>query len=211
MSFNMLFLQGFISVLLFKIWYLFRNKENVKWNLPLLLNIIINKLQNFKDQFYVTVSIITYRVIYLSLWELIPAIPASFHYLLRVNDRKTTTRCQICSKLTIKTPKGRQWRRSGVFIVSFEHVSHLVLVFLLLTLNKYLAPGTWIYKGVFRTLSDIMELFAKIVNGYFCKKAVKNTKRSFHFSAFKFLFFDVIVGVINLIEGFLVPSCHQKM
>ena len=28
-----------------------------------------------------------------------------------------------------------QWRRSGVFIVNFEHISHLVLVFLLLTLN----------------------------------------------------------------------------
>ena len=34
-------------------------------------------------------------------------------------------------KLTIKTPEGRQWRRSGVFIVNFEHISRLVLVFLL--------------------------------------------------------------------------------
>ena len=29
----------------------------------------------------------------------------------------------------------RHWRPSGVFIVNFEHISHLVLVFLLLTLN----------------------------------------------------------------------------
>ena len=28
----------------------------------------------------------------------------------------------ICSKLTIKIPKPRHWRRSGVFIVNFEHV-----------------------------------------------------------------------------------------
>ena len=34
-------------------------------------------------------------------------------------------RCEICSKLTIKTPKRRQWRRFGVFIVNFEHISHL--------------------------------------------------------------------------------------
>ena len=34
------------------------------------------------------------------------------------------------SKLTIKTPERRYWRRSGVFIVNFEHISHLVLVFL---------------------------------------------------------------------------------
>ena len=36
---------------------------------------------------------------------------------------------------TIKTPEGRQWRRSGVVIVNFQHISHLALVFLLLTLN----------------------------------------------------------------------------
>ena len=28
-----------------------------------------------------------------------------------------------------------QWRRSGIFIVNFKHISHLVLVFLLFTLN----------------------------------------------------------------------------
>ena len=33
------------------------------------------------------------------------------------------------------TPERRQWRDSGVFIVNFEHISHLVLVFLLLTFN----------------------------------------------------------------------------
>ena len=38
--------------------------------------------------------------------------------------------------LTTKTPKQRQWRRSGVFIVNFEYISHLVLVFLLLTLSR---------------------------------------------------------------------------
>ena len=63
-------------------------------------------------------------------------------YIFKVNNRNTKTRCEICSKLTIKTPERRQWwRRSGVFkwwlrscvfIVSFEHISHLFLVFLLL-------------------------------------------------------------------------------
>ena len=35
--------------------------------------------------------------------------------------------CEICSKLTIKRVEQR--RRSGTFIVNFEHISHLVLVF----------------------------------------------------------------------------------
>ena len=36
----------------------------------------------------------------------------------------------------MKTPEQRHWRRSGVFIVNFEYISHLALVFLLLNLNR---------------------------------------------------------------------------
>ena len=31
------------------------------------------------------------------------------------------------------------WRRSGVFIVNFGHISHLVLVFILLTLGRQMS------------------------------------------------------------------------
>ena len=34
-------------------------------------------------------------------------------------------------------------RRSGIFIVNFEHIPHLVQVFLLLTLNMKLPSGEW--------------------------------------------------------------------
>ena len=60
--------------------------------------------------------------------------PASI-YLLKVNNRNTRTRCEIYSKLITKTQERRHWRLSGVFIANFEHISHLVLVFLLLTLS----------------------------------------------------------------------------
>ena len=59
-------------------------------------------------------------------------------YLLRVNNWGTRTRCEICSKLTIKT---------RVFIVNFEHISHLALGFLLLALGMWLPAwglsGCW--------------------------------------------------------------------
>ena len=45
-------------------------------------------------------------------------------------------RCKICSKLTIKPPKRRHWRRFGIFIVNFEHISHLCSAILLLTLSS---------------------------------------------------------------------------
>ena len=34
----------------------------------------------------------------------------------------------VQSKLTIKTPERRHWRCFGVFIVNFEHISHLTIV-----------------------------------------------------------------------------------
>ena len=57
-------------------------------------------------------------------------------YLLKVNSRNTRTSCEICSKLTVKTPQQRHWRRSGVFIVNFEHIPYLVLASLWLTLSR---------------------------------------------------------------------------
>ena len=41
---------------------------------------------------------------------------------------ETRKRCEICSKLTIRTSERRHWRRSGVFIANIEHISHLFLV-----------------------------------------------------------------------------------
>ena len=62
-------------------------------------------------------------------------------YLLRVNNRNIRTRCEIFSNLTIKTPEQSHWCGSGVFIVNFEHILHLVPVFLLLTLSMQLLAG----------------------------------------------------------------------
>ena len=58
------------------------------------------------------------------------------NYIFKVNNRKTRTRCEMCSKLTIKMAKKHYWRSSGVFIFNFENISHLVPVFLLLTLSR---------------------------------------------------------------------------
>ena len=48
---------------------------------------------------------------------------------------ETLEQCVKYSQVTIKTPERCQWRRSGVFIVNFEHASDIALVFPLLTLN----------------------------------------------------------------------------
>ena len=60
----------------------------------------------------------------------------AYIYLLKFNNRNTRETCEICSKLTIKSPERCHWRRFGVFIVNFENISHLFLMFLLLTLSR---------------------------------------------------------------------------
>ena len=58
-------------------------------------------------------------------------------FLFKVSNRNIGKRCEICSKLRINTSEQSRWQRSDVFIVNFEHISHLILVLLLLTLNSY--------------------------------------------------------------------------
>ena len=43
--------------------------------------------------------------------------------------------CKGCFKLTIKILEKDNWCRSGDFIVNFEIILHLVLLFLMLTLK----------------------------------------------------------------------------
>ena len=86
----------------------------------------------FKPSWSLMQFVIFFRWLTISHKQFIIIISAGI-YLLKVNIRNTKTRCEICSKLTTKTQEQRLV--CGVFIVNFEHILHLVLVFLLLTLN----------------------------------------------------------------------------
>ena len=57
-------------------------------------------------------------------------------YLFKFNTGNTRTGCETCSKLTIKIQERCQLLCSGVFIVKFEQISLIVLVFSLMTLKK---------------------------------------------------------------------------
>ena len=50
------------------------------------------------------------------------------NYMFKVNN-------EIFLKMSVKTPERHHCRRSGLLIVDFKQISHLVLVFLLLTLR----------------------------------------------------------------------------
>ena len=88
----------------------------------------------------------------------------------KVNNRNTRAGGVICLKLTIKTPEQHHLCRSGVFIVNFEHISHLVLVILLLTFSRQMQAGyeslprnssILLYKQSIRVLDNCMYLLGK--------------------------------------------------
>ena len=87
-------------------------------------------------------------------------------YLFKVNNRNTRKRYEICSKLTIKTPERRHWRSSCVYIVNFEHISHLYLVFLLLLWTSKCKLGNnykWHFTGAaVRRCSTKLLMFSNV-------------------------------------------------
>ena len=59
------------------------------------------------------------------------------NYLFKVNDRNTVWNIFKVNNKDTTTPMAS----SGVFILNFEYISHLDLVFLLLTLKMWLPAG----------------------------------------------------------------------
>ena len=66
--------------------------------------------------------------------------------VLRLNNGTTRTSSEIRSKLVKILERCR--RCSDVFIINFTQISQLVLVFLLLTLNRYVNIG-WFSLSIF--------------------------------------------------------------
>ena len=96
-------------------------------------------------------------------FSLLIDLPANIN-LLKSNNRNSRKTCEIYSKWTLKTPERRKWRFSGVFVVNFEHISHLFLVFILFTLSR---PTFTVIEGRnvrARFLGNITKHFIKVDN-----------------------------------------------
>ena len=68
---------------------------------------------------------------------LYPYIPTR-HLLVQIQQMKYQSNVWNIFDVNSKTPKQRQWSRSGVINVNFEQISHIFPVFPLLTLSKYM-------------------------------------------------------------------------
>ena len=103
------------------IWQKFANAINIMYKMGVI-------------SFVFFFLILTFRTTKLSVFKLTLWLAFSLEhkfYLFKVNNRNSTRRCEISSKLTIKTPERYQWR-----VVLFEYISYLFQEFWLLTSNR---------------------------------------------------------------------------
>ena len=117
-----------------------------------------------------------------------------------LQKKKLQNMFKFNNKITRTT--SRHWRRSGVFIVNSEHISHS-FVFLLLTLNKYIIAG----QASSHTCSNLppkpletlkMELLAKTVNGLWCSSGFCHSQKLSNFRK--------ISGIFTIHKNKTVPS-----
>ena len=91
------------------------------------------------------------------LWSPCPTIPSTLaNYMFKVFYRSTRTRYKTCSKLAIKV----SLLSSGVFILNFEHISHIVLVFLLLNYEQ--VNYEWVLIRWSFAKTNVMSFHAKL-------------------------------------------------
>ena len=87
-----------------------------------------------------------FLVLWTYLWEIFPPSLANW-FTMQITVFEWYVQTITCLQLTMETvEKGvkqiqSHWCHSGVFNVNFEHISHLFLLFMLLTLSTYLFAG----------------------------------------------------------------------
>ena len=127
-----------------------------------------------------------------SLMSYADSIYPAGNYMFKVNNRNSRTRCELCSKLTIKIPERRHDVVLVSLLITLKHISHLVLVFILnivhITLNVQLSAAYILRLGdSFRTRTPIFLRKVNLWNTWnaLCKielkKKFKNFKSNSHY------------------------------
>ena len=127
-----------------------------------------------------------------SLMSYADSIYPAGNYMFKVNNRNSRTRCELCSKLTIKITERLHDVVLVSLLITLKHISHLVLVFILnivhITLNVQLSAAYILCLGdSFRTRTPIFLRKVNLWNTWnaLCKielkKKFKNFKSNSHY------------------------------
>ena len=92
-------------------------------------------------------------------------------HLFKFTNGNTRAMCEICSQLTIKRPEQHYWHRSGVF--NCEQILLIVLMFPLLTLNKYITAGKVSGPAILKKKRKRLH-YRRFLRGYFCRSSVSD-------------------------------------
>ena len=124
------------------------------------------------------------RKLEFTLWKCTYGITPASIYLLKVNNRKTKTRCETCSNLTIKTPERRHWHQ---IVISFYYSKiHLFLFSQLIMIHwkqKFLKTMQSHWKLIYyRTIENYFSpsvawLWFQLIQKYLSKELINASNR----------------------------------
>ena len=109
-----------------------------------LTNLSLKLVSKFQKAARYNLSLFSVFINFLSLnkfdyWRIPTFFLQAGIYLFKSKSRSTTKNCEIFSKSTRKTWEWYQRGRFVVLMVNFEHISLIILVFPLLTSNKWMS------------------------------------------------------------------------
>ena len=114
-------------------------------------------------------------------------VPSTDFYSFKVNNRNTGKRCEMCSKLTVKTPERHRWRCFGVSIINFEHILILFYCFY-----------CWFWVGKY-----FLDWFGRaVLNGCSCWESILITPKIFVLKVFE-IYFVVLLNFFS--------NCHHDL
>ena len=151
-------------------------------------------LQNVTDQLFSTEPLNDFFLkIFHPLWLFsLNRIPAKIN-LLKVNKTNSRKRCEICLKLTIKTPERRHWRRIGVFIVT-SNIFHTFFCF-----------HSWLWTSKCRLPLRFFKQFLKLeVGAEFWFKSLEGPSLFVNIYFSGWLFYNPFPSCQNVFFSFLV-------
>ena len=112
----------------------FNERQSKKFSIG---NSILLHLNIFSLQLYESTYMHIFMYILIIIMIMVSMIPAQFAITCsKLTIETLEGRCEICSKLTIKTPKRHHWRRLVSLLLTLNNFTLFFLVFLLLTLSR---------------------------------------------------------------------------
>ena len=181
--------------------YLIKDRESCLYKYLSLLHIHSFQIESLAQMFSCEFYEISKNTFFTEILEPSKYLPVQSH-------RNTRKRCEICSKLTLKTER-HLLLRCEVFIVNSEQISHLFVVFLSLTWGMFYLLGKLkptIIKSILSFSFVIAFMATEIVNVLSFWVTYENSEKYETMASYAFLVFEIDILLTHWMKSVQIWS-----